>query len=271
MLNTSLDDWQNWRICNDLHRMFVLQWQELLDPQTPHSWQARTVNFREIIREIIRAVDTCQFRLDYRHNIPILLAEAEHAISKDPVATSHFPTLRDVLLKGSHSADREYTLIILTELRRRCQTVLGHTASYHDVLVEELRKLLRYSDPKQKKRLYDLTQALATEWGIRGYSTTYLLEGCSVLTDTSTKWFSDRFEKFVARCDGRIKQYVCRFSLVLPTGLNAESITLPGLKFVERPMGPLSKSQKKFYGDSPTDGEAYVDMEIKALDPIIAK
>ncbi|HEX5241945.1 MAG TPA: hypothetical protein VFW23_01695, partial [Tepidisphaeraceae bacterium] len=68
MLNFIDVDWDKHLIANDLHKMFVLFWEECLCESTPDTWQTRTSNIKSVLHEIIEAVDVAREHEKYKHN-----------------------------------------------------------------------------------------------------------------------------------------------------------------------------------------------------------
>jgi hypothetical protein len=99
MLYLTEEDWRKCGIEKQLHRFFVLLWDEILASETPDSWQIRTCNLRSALEELLDAVQIASRYDPYKHNIPVLMAEIRAMLRVDPVASRHFPFLADYLPK----------------------------------------------------------------------------------------------------------------------------------------------------------------------------
>ena len=254
-----------------LQWFFVLHWEEVFDPQTPDTWQARTVNFPTILRETVSAIDVCKDFPEFKHNIPPLLEEAASIAQNDPVLGEHFPLARKQLPTDYQRYTSAESDEHLSDLRRCLQATLGQLQTYQSVLLEELRALLLAGDQQQKKRLYALTLALATEWASHGYSVLHLSDGAAALRQPRVSSFGERFDRFSARYDGKLRRYRCRLNLVVPQAAEIDYLQPREIQIVlERPYGPLLPEEQTFYGKA-AEGEAFADIVTKALDPVIAR
>jgi hypothetical protein len=272
MLFSRATQWESSGITNKLHQMFVEHWQELFDRETPDTWQVRTTNFPGILRELVAVIDVCAQHPLYKHNIPVLLEEAQAVTAIDPVLNRHFPQARALLpaerdqYLGEHARDHQ------AELRRRIQVILGHIQEYPTILVRDLRDLLESENEREKGQLYYLSVALATEWSARGYSWSHLAAGTEELLHSATHGtFLDRFDRFVGRCNGKVRSYVCRLGLNLPHAASVADLSLPEFKFTRgEPKHLETPVEEEFYRRaSATD--VFVDLDVNALDTTTAR
>src|SRR5690554_1520868 len=84
-------------IFNELHKLFVLVWNELFHEQSLDSWQVRSANIRTILSEIVDTVEIAQSYPPFRHNLKALLSEAIGLTAIDPVVGKHYPFVRSYL------------------------------------------------------------------------------------------------------------------------------------------------------------------------------
>jgi hypothetical protein len=251
--------------------MFVLHWQEIFDRRTPDTWQVRTTNFRAILVELIEVIGVCVEHPLYKHNIPVLLAEARACAKIDPVLNEHFPEalamlpVDDKVFTGENAGHHQ------SELRRRVQVILGQLQRYPQVLIQELRTTLSAEDEKPKRRLYYLTMALATEWAAQGYSWSHLSGLTHGLMAPKGGLFIDRFDELILRCNGELRAFRCRVGLTLPHAADVGALSLPNIQFHRgRPAELKSGDEITFYGAAAPE-DVFADVAVNALDPVVAR
>jgi len=264
MLYLNDAEWVKHGIANDLHRFFVLLWDELLHPETPDTWQVRTSNVRSALGELLDAVHVAAHHEPYRYNIIVLLAEIRAMLQMDPVISRHFPFVVDFLPKIDSAENLPKDL---AEIRRQVNVVLGHLRTLRDVLLQQLRLLLVEGNPKNKTDVYKLAMALAVEWVTCGYSVPHLRTGMAVLFDSTEKDFGKRFDAYVSRCDGSHRDFNCRFSVSWPPDVQIDD----GIKLeIGRPERALTDHESDFYGQS-TERDVFLEFGVQARDVFSAR
>lgn len=273
MLFFSEDDWQLYGVRQELHRFFVLRWDELFNDETPDTWQIRTSNVLGVLDELVEAIDVAEEHEQSRHNVPVLLDELRAMIHLDPVIPKHFPFVTDYIpaesaqdpSASSSTADQTD----FRELRRRLKVIIGQLQNYHKLAINDLRTMLAGAAAKQKEAVYDLAMAVAVGWSVMGYSREHLAD-ISDLIDSSEDDFIRRFDRFVARCDGVKRRYRCRFGLNWPAAIPAPGFRAPDVVLTQGvPARSLTQAEVRFYGKgNPTD--VFAEVSVNDLDPVAA-
>jgi hypothetical protein len=208
------EDWANWAIETDIHKIFCLRWLDLFDTRTADTWQVRYANIKTICRELIAAADMVK-RIDaYRGVLRSILDEACHILPDDCVITECYPFVSTYFKQLQEN--QISTPADANEVRHVAVVVLGNLADYWDNAVRLAMKIMK-GDPKEKKKLHSATMCVATEAMNREKSPRYVrmrfLESVLVNNDAS---FLERLEVYFNELSEQKKTYHC---LLSPEGL----------------------------------------------------
>ena len=219
MIFPNEDSWRAWGISHELHRFFVLRWNEIFSEETFDSWQVRFANVRSILNEILEAANVAEEAPNSHKSILILVDEAIHCAQNDIIIRESFPFVDGYLkrLKTEYQRSvKDLSKRNLDILRSLTRIILGHIEKYREKLFSRVNDLIE-NPPEQYKIVLDsLIMSLGIELKSMGYSIHHLRNAFDIFTVESVESFPRRFNKFLSKCDGRMIDYECSFLISLP-------------------------------------------------------
>lgn len=270
MIFPNEQDWNKWSIDAELHKFFLLRWQEIFDENTFDSWQVRSCNLKTILLEMIEALNIVDKVHIFHPNIKILIEEAKQIASEDKIIAEFFPYIVEYVKK----LDTTYEQNIKNEnsknaesFRKILNVMIGNLHHYRNKLESKIKELISNPPEKYKIELYSLAMALGIELKSIGYSILALRESYKLLTDTRNGSFLERFIKLTTQFSGNEISYTCYFMISWHGDIPLLEGDIELTK--EHPKNLLSDEEKEFYNQ---DSEAVVaKISIMALDHYSAR
>lgn len=265
------DDWTAWGITADLHRFFVLLWDEVLSQSTVDSWQTRTSTIATLIDELLEVAAHSEVYPPAKYSLPHLIREIRHKITVDPVIRTKFPIVVELIDVPPTPFEQENHTKALHDLVQRASIARSCLRTYGQTLASETRKCLAAADGRKKEEIHNLTSALASALAAEGYSLAWMRRAASTLLDPSEPDFVNRYDKMIAMMNGDRKPFTCIVGVIVDRGSRGALKQLLGdrLRFGVPP-GPLTLAEQDFYGRAEKE-LPFIQLEIEALDEIVAR
>jgi len=213
------DSWRSWGITHDLHKFFLLRWQEMFAEDTFDSWQVRFTNTIYILNEIIEAINVVEDIPASHRNIAMLIDEAIHHARSDIIISESFPYVIGYLEKIKISYEEKVKnkeKRDLKSFRRLVMVTLGNLTKYKEKLFSRLHGLISNPPEPYKNILDGLIMSFGIELKSMGYSIPSLRDAFQIFAAGDQGDFPSRFKKFLTLYDGSEKKYECRFLISWP-------------------------------------------------------
>jgi len=258
-------DWEEWGVTSEIHKFFILRWQEIFDEETLDTWQVRFSNIRSILDEILNCLEVVSTVHKYHHNILCLLLEAKTIIANDEVVKKHYPFVGEYLsrLESEYNAKiKNENAVDVKSFKKVVMVLIGNISGYQNYLFIMLRKIISSTEPHYKDQLNSLTTLLGTELTNLGYSIHSLRDSFKILTDSGAGNFENRFDKLRDTFSGADRKYICYFHTSWPQDL----LDLPdsGMKLISDRSLASSAEESRFYSYDPQS--VIASIEVTALD-----
>lgn len=184
----------------------ALLWDQLCGGSSLDSWQLRAMNLPALLREVIEICDTARSYQPVQRALVDIFAEASSVSHRDPVLREQFPA---VIAKLEDPKLVEQSPTGLAHAEQTALYLLDLLSAYPSLVRAEIEKLCADPDMRQKKRLVDVANALATELHIQGFSRAYLHSHAEQLV-------YGKFDEALRSLLGLLDQPVARFRCVIP-------------------------------------------------------
>jgi hypothetical protein len=261
MIFPTEQNWTDWEIKEELHKFFLLRWQEIFDGDTFYSWQVRSCNLKTILYEILTSLNIVNKVHNFHPNILFLIEEAKQIVKEDIIISKYFSYIPHYLEKLMLEYNQHIKNI--DKFKKLINIIIGNLSDYQDKLLLNLTELISNPPEKYKNEIYSLTMRLGTELKYVGYSTLALRESYHILIDKKNGTFLNRFKKLIEKFSGKKNWYLCYFFISWPGKF--PKLTESHIELIkERPENKSSIEENNFYNQ---DAKATVaKIRVKSLD-----
>jgi len=264
MIFPTEQNWIEWEIDKELHKFFLLRWQEIFDENTFDSWQLRSCNVKTILHEILETLNTVDKVHASHPNILILIREARQIAHEDIIISKYFAYISDYL----ETLKSEYDKTIkkdknIDKFRKLVNVIIGNLSKYQNKLVSELKELILRPPKEYEDKIYSLTMALGIEFKSAGYSTLLLRESFNLLTNKENGIFLERFVKLTEQFSKKEHWHSCYFFVSWPGKFPV--FRENDIQLIDNhPKHKSSDEETEFYGQDPQ--AKIVKIRIKSFD-----